>query len=121
MSDRAPIKALSKAYCCQCRVTLGAGDCPMCAHAAGVKQAQADVDRLRRENNRLQAVLWSIGHAAGCETREDLMRAAREALPGGADTPRRICAVNCNQPVSRCECYRDMMHNLTGANCGKSD
>jgi hypothetical protein len=113
MSDRAQIKALSKAYCCQCRVTLGAGACSMCAHAAGVKQAQADVDRLRRENNRLQAVLWSIGHAAGCETKQDLMRAAREAMPDTEPRrPLRICMAHCGKPNDQCQCYTGMCADL---------
>jgi len=39
------------------------------------------IDQQEREINRLRACLWSIGHAAGCETKEDLMRVARETLP----------------------------------------
>ncbi|MEL6378017.1 MAG: hypothetical protein AAFQ04_12655 [Pseudomonadota bacterium] len=30
------------------------------------------------------AILWSIAHAAGCETKQDLMKAAKDALPDRA-------------------------------------
>lgn len=38
-----------------------------------MNQAASEIDRLR-------AVLWSIGHAAGCESKDDLMKAAREGI-----------------------------------------
>lgn len=38
------------------------------------------MNEAQREIIRLKASLWSIGHAAGCETREDLMRAAINAI-----------------------------------------
>lgn len=44
------------------------------AYASDLRRAASEIDRLR-------AVLWSIGHAAGVETKEDLMKAARDALP----------------------------------------
>ncbi len=44
------------------------------AYASDLRRAASEIDRLR-------GVLWSIGHAAGIETKEDLMKAAREALP----------------------------------------
>lgn len=39
------------------------------------------IAQLDRQIRGLQVRLWSIGHAAGCETKEDLMAAARDALP----------------------------------------
>lgn len=38
-----------------------------------LNQAASEIDRLR-------GVLWSIGHPAGCETRDDLMKAARDGI-----------------------------------------
>lgn len=45
------------------------------------KRAALLVSRAATEINRLRSVLWSIGHAAGIETKEDLMKAALDALP----------------------------------------
>ncbi len=40
------------------------------------------IAQLDRQIRGLQVRLWSIGHAAECETKEDLMAAARDALSG---------------------------------------
>lgn len=46
----------------------------------------ARVQALEGRKLRLEGRLWSIGHAAGCETREDLMRSALDALPQPPET-----------------------------------
>ena len=44
--------------------------------------AVPEVAALEKEVLRLKASLWAIGHAAGIETKEDLMQAAIAALRG---------------------------------------
>ena len=47
---------------------------------ARAEAAEAARDALKAELSEAKARLWSIGHAAGVETKEDLMKAARAFL-----------------------------------------